>query len=464
MKLGHKLLGVSVIAIAAGCAGTNSNGIGSTSSFGGDTLGQPQSQFQQQVVTTATQAMQTGNAPQITGGENQLGFTLFQKLAKAEAGKNVCISPVSIGSVLSILYNGSAGDTRKQIGQTLAFGKLSPDQVNDANKNLQSMLANLDPNKVDLNIANSLWVDSGTALSTDFVQKDQQYYTAKVSSLDFKAPESPAAINDWVKTSTHGKIPTIVDTIPSDARLYVVNAVYFNGTWQKPFDKNRTQPQTFSMADGTQEQTPMMTQSGSFPYFISADATGVVLPYGSGRLEMDVVLPTGQDVTVLEKKLTPAVYSSWMKSLKPTSIQVSIPTFKFEYSSNMNDTLKAAGLTNAFDPQKADFSGMLDKTAPSGTQKLYLSEVKHKTFIDVNERGTEAAAATSAQISTMASILPGVRFTADHPFLYVIRDSITGSILFTGVVMDPKQATGDSGDKKPTQGANPAPLGKSAGN
>jgi serpin B len=460
MKRGQQVAGGLILAAAlGGCAGTN-NGLGATSSYGGDTLGMQQNQFQQQAVSTATKALKSGDAPLITSGENQLGFSLFDKLVKADAAKNVCVSPVSVGSVLGILYNGSGGDTRKQIGQALNVGKLSLDQINDANKNLQSVLSNVDPNKVELNIANSVWVDAGTPLSTDFVQKDQQYYTAKVSTLDFKAPESPSTINDWVKTTTKGKIPTIVDSIPPDARLYVVNAVYFNGTWQKPFDTNKTQPQTFSMVDGTQEQTPMMTQSGSFPYFIASDATGVVLPYGSGRLEMDVILPNGQDIAAFEKKLTPALFSSWVKAEKPTAIQVTVPTFQFDYASSLNDSLKADGITAAFDPTKADFSAMQDKSA-SSSQRLYLSEVKHKTFIDVNERGTEAAAATSAQINATATMLPGVRFTADHPFLYVIRDSITGSILFVGVVMDPKAspATGT----KTAQGAIPAPLGKTAG-
>ncbi len=449
MKTVQKFAGALVVVAAAGCAGSNSNGIGTTSPYGGDTLGTPQGQFQQQMVSSATAALQKGDAPEITKGENSLGFSLFQKLSKSDPKTNLCISPISVGSVMSMLYDGAAGDTRKQIGQALEVGKLSGDQINQANKDLQSVLTNLDPKKVDLSIANSVWADAATPLSSDFVQKDQQFYGAKTTTMDFKAPEAPAEINDWVKSSTHGKIPTIVDTIPAGARLYVIDAVYFNGTWQKPFDKNKTQPQTFNLGDGTMEQVPMMSQTGSFGYFTNGEASGVVLPYGSGRLEMDVILPpAGQTLANFEKKLGPGALAAWMKSVKPTSLQVTMPTFQFSFASNLNDVLKAAGVVSAFDPTNADFSGMLDKMAPAGTQKLYLSEVKHKTFIDVNELGTEAAAVTSGQISTMSTLLPGIKFTADHPFVYFIRDNVTGAILFVGSVQDPKETTEDGDPKK----------------
>ncbi len=431
-----------------GCAGTNGSTIGSTSSYSGDML-QPQNQGQQQAVSSATAALQKGDAPAVTSGEDALGLNLFQQLTKEKPDKNICISPVSIGSLLSMLYDGANGDTKKQIGAAMDFGKMTPTQIDEANKNLDAVLTNLDPKKVDLNIANSVWVDSGTALSQDFVQKDQQYYSAKVSTLDFKAPESPGTINDWVKSSTKGKIPRIVDSIPPDARIYVINAVYFNGSWQRPFDKSRTMPQTFTLTDGTEEQTPMMTQSGSFGYFTNSDASGIALPYGSGRLEMDFILPgAGQTVSNLEKKLAGGSLATWMKASKLTPIQVTVPTFKFDYSVSLNETLKAAGLANAFDPIKADFTAILDKSAPSAAQKLYLSEVKHKVYIDVNELGTEAAAVTSGQISAMATMMPGAKFTANHPFLYVVRDNQTGAILFAGSLMDPTQSTNSAPDKK----------------
>lgn len=440
----HKAAALTIfLACVAGCGGSNTTTVG-TPGYGGDLLTNSQ---RQDIATTATTRLTNGKAPQVTAGANQFGFDLFAKAVKAQPDKNICLSAVSIGSVLAMLADGSQGETRRQIDAALNVAKVNQSDIDEANKHFIEMMGNIDPDKVTLNIANSLWVNQGTQLNPDFAQKDQTYYQAKVSTLDFRAPEAASSINDWVNQSTRGKISTIVDRIPQDARLYVINAVYFKGAWKNPFDKNQTQSKSFTLADGkTTEQVPMMIQQTGFGYFATAEATGVTLPYGAGRLEMVVVLPAGRtDLPTLEKKLDLAMWAGWLKAVKPTMVLLTMPKFKSEFDVTLNEGLKGLGITDAFDPAKADFGNIQAKGA-TPAERLYLSLVRHKTYIDVNEQGTEAAAATSGEIRA-AAILRAQPFTADRPFLYFIRDTSTGAILFQGVLMDPLAASG--GDQKP---------------
>lgn len=446
------MAGLAVLSTAiAGCGGSSGTTLGTNGSYGSDGMGFNNTPQQQQAVAKATNALNMGVAPQLLSGVNQFGLEFFQKVTKAQPTENLCISPVSVSSVMGVLYNGTTGDTQKEIVSALKINKLKPDQINEANKNLSDVLTNLDPKKIDLNIANSMWVNSSLQLSPTFVQKDQQYYNAKVATLDFSSPTAPSTINDWCKESTKGKIPQILTTIPTGAQLVVLDAVYFKGSWQKPFDVNKTGPQNFTLTDGTKEQVSTMDQTGSFNYFTNADATGVALPYGSGRLEMDLILPgSGDDLPGLEKKLTSSALTSWFKKAKTQPLEVAMPTFQATYSMTLNDTLKSLGIVTAFDPLKADFSPLVGTGTVSSTSnpKLYLSSVKHKTYIEVNELGTEAAAVTGAVVSPSAVMLAPVHFSANKPFVYLIRDNQTGVVLFAGTVLDPSVKMAD-GDVKP---------------
>jgi serpin B len=408
----------------------------------------------QDVVTNATKMLSAGTALKVTSGINEFGFDLFRKLAAVKGASNVCISPVSVESVLAQLYGGAQGATQKQIATALGVQKLTPDEITEANRNLLSVLNNVDADKVQINVSNSLWVDTTVPINPDFIAKDEENYKAKVTTLDFHSKEAAPTINDWVKQSTNGKIPSIIDSVPPDARLYAINAVYFKADWTQPFKKERTHDQDFTLLDGTTKQTvPMMTQEGTFNYFATSDAIGVALPYGSGRLEMLLVLPTGKnDFAGLVKSLDGATWKNWLKAANSKSVTVTIPKFKSDYASGLNTALKSLGVLDAFDSTKADFGAMLVKatgTAPAA-QKLFLSDVKHKTYIAVDEKGTEAAAATSAQMSATAVRLT-VNFTADHPFIYAIRDTQTGTILFQGELTDPKGAATDPAPAKPAK-------------
>lgn len=424
---------VVLAGVLAGCGGTGDTTTFGNSPYGADMLTLNE---KQQLVSDATTALTTGAAPQVTTGIDQFGFELLRKQSKAQPDTNICISPVSVEQVIAMLYNGAAGATQKQIAGALAVPRLNSDQITDANKHLIDVLSNVDPEKVQLNISNSLWVDSNIALSPQFAQKNSDAYRAKITTLDFQSPTAPTTINSWVNDSTKGKIPQIIDKVPSDARMYVINAVYFKGSWQRPFNKDRTEPATFTLANGKTVQTPMMNQQGSFKYFSNAALSGLSMPYGSGRLEMVVLLPSSADgLPKLEKELDNTHWQKWTKALQESEVQVSLPTFTADYDATLNDSLKAIGLTDAFDPVKANFQSMLAPNSAS-SEKLYLSEVKHKTYIDVNEQGTEAAAATSGQM-TATAILRANTFNADHPFLYVVRDTQTGAIVFTGVLLNP---------------------------
>jgi len=425
---------IGLVIAAIGCGGTNAASVGSPS-YGGDILNNQQTQ---QVVNNATKALNEGDAPKLTASLNGFGFDLFRRVAAQTPKENVCVSPVSVSSVLAMLYNGSAGDTQKQIGQTLKAAKFTPDQINDAAKNLTAIFSNLDPDKVQLENTNSLWVNSGVTLSPDFVAKNETNLGAKVTTLDFHSADAPKTINDWVSEKTKGKIPTIVEKVPEDARLYVINTVYFKGKWSQPFRKELTEDRDFTLADGTKERVPTMSQTDSLGYFTNGDAVGVALPYGSGRLEMVIFMPGGKnDLTTLEKKLDANNWSAWMKTVKKQRVELTMPKFHTDFAADLNGALKSAGMADAFDPVKANFTNIEAKNATTKPEKLYLSDVKHKVSVDVNEEGTEAASATSGQVSATAIMLP-TKFTVDHPFLYAIRDTQTGAVLFFGAMLDPK--------------------------
>lgn len=445
MRLVNKLAGFGVLGLAiAGCGGSNTTTVGAPS-YGGDMLNNDQ---RQQVATAATKALNNGDATKYTAGVNAFGFDLFKKVVANSPKVSACVSPVSVGAVLAMLYNGADGETKKELSHALGVAKLSPDQLNDAGKNLNALLANVDPDKVTLDISNSLWVDAGVPLSPDFVQKNQATFDAKVSTLDFRSTDAPKTINDWVKDKTKGKIPSIVEKVPNDARLYVINAVYFKGLWSQPFKKENTHDGTFTLSDGTKETVPMMSQTQTFGYFSNGDVTGLTMPYGSGRLEMDVLVPS-KDVATVLKKLDAGTWADWMKNVNKRSVEVTLPKFTSEFQANLNDALKALGMSDAFSPIKANFTQIEAKggAVPAG-EKLYLSEVKHKTFVDVNEEGTEAAAVTSGEVRATAMMMP-TRFMADRPFIYAVRDTQTGAILFLGTMLDPKVAPAPATDASP---------------
>ena len=370
----------------------------------------------------------------LVSANTAFGFKLFAEVAKHDAGKNIFISPASVGLALAMTYNGAVGETKLAVERALEIQGLHHDELNRAYGQLRHALESADP-KVELDIANSLWAKKGVTFNPDFIQRNKQYYGAEATALDFAGPAAPSTINSWVSQKTKGKINQIVDQIDAQTILFLINAIYFKGKWSKEFDKAKTQDGTFTTGAAQQKHLPMMHQSGKYNYCEGKNFQAVSLPYGDGRASMYIFLPAaGSSLDEFQKNLTAYNWDAWMKQFAQTEGSIAVPRFKVEYEVGLNDALKALGMGVAFDANRADFSGIVQ-----GPGKVYISKVKHKTFAEVNEEGTEAAAVTSVEMrATSARIQKTFRMVVDHPFLCAIRDNKTGTMLFVGSITDPQ--------------------------
>jgi serpin B len=309
---------------------------------------------------------------------------------------------------------------------------LSRSEVAAGNQQLREELVNADKN-VRLDIANSLWLRKGVMLRKQFADDCDKYYRASVTTLDFARPSAVTTINDWCSKNTNGRIKQIVSELKPEEFLVLINAVYFKGSWTEEFDPKLTAPREFHMASGS-AQRQMMNREDRFRYREDDAMQAVVLPYGDERLNLYIFLPRDKDG--LAKFLTtfdlqPSTFTGFAEK-KGTVV---LPRFKIEFEQSLNATLKQLGMGIAFTPG-ADFSGMV---APPATAAI--SDVLHKTFVEVNEEGTEAAAVTGVKMMMTAMPRPEDKFSfvCDHPFLCAIRDDVTGSVLFLGAIYDPKQ-------------------------
>jgi serpin B len=363
---------------------------------------------------------------------NQFGFNLFNQFRQKDQNKSIFFSPLSVTLALAMTYNGAAGETQQAMARTLKFNEMSLSEVNQASAALMNSLKSSDP-KIELAIANSLWARQGVQFKEDSLTRNRQFFGAEIASLNFGDPQAKTVINNWVSKSTKGKIPSIIDQIDSQKVLFLINAIYFKGEWQKRFEKTLTKNQPFHSLSGAPKQVPMMSQSGNYHYYRGNKFQAVSLPYGNGGTHLLLFLPDkDSSLNDFLKNFTYQNCEGWIKGFRDTPGDIKIPRFKMDFESSLNQTLKALGMDLAFNPNRADFSGMRDQ------RDLFISEVKHKAIVEVNEEGTEAAAATSVGISvTSARPMPQrFSFIADHPFLMAIRDQQTGAILFMGVVTE----------------------------
>lgn len=370
---------------------------------------------------------------QLIAANTRFGFKLFAQIRQHTGNQNVFISPTSIAIALGMTYNGADGKTQQAMAKALGLQDMSLEDVNQGHAALEAYFESLDP-AVKLTIANSLWANQQVVFKPDFRQRNRRFYQAEVRNLDFSDPQAPTQINTWVQQQTQGKIQQIVDQIDPLDILFLINAIYFKGTWQEAFDPSQTQERPFNLLDGNQKQHPMMARSDQFLYLENEQFQAVSLPYAKGELSMDVFLPR-QDITLaaFEKTLTVDNWQSWMSQLRLRQGSLRLPRFRVESDLSLQQALEALGMAVAFDPDRANFSRMTDWDA-------FISEVRHKTFVDVNEQGTEAAAVTSVRIQTTAAVIdpePPFQMTVDRPFFFVIRDQQTGAVLFMGAINDP---------------------------
>ena len=371
----------------------------------------------------------------LISADNRFAFSLFGEIARQTSpDSNLFISPLSAAMGLAMAYNGAGGATQAEMQQVLQLDGMTLDDVDQSYRSLIGLLRGLDP-QVAFTIANSVWYDPNPvyAPTPDYLATTRTYFDARVESLDFKSPSAAPTINAWVSDQTHGKIPTIVpDPIPPDAVAYLINAIYFKGSWTARFDKGLTRPGTFRLANGAAATVPMMTHGHSVRvrYARAEGVTVLDLPYGGEAFSMTIVLPqVAGGIDSLVQGLTEERWRGWVAALDSGSLEVVMPKFTLTYGLTMNDVLRALGMPSAFcDAPHPDFT----RLNPSGA--LCISDVRHKTFVDVNEEGTEAAAATSVEISFTSLAAP---LQVDRPFVFAIRERLSGTILFLGRVMNP---------------------------
>lgn len=369
---------------------------------------------------------------QLVAANTAFAFNLMNRLEQDQPSANVFVSPYSVSSALQMTANGAAGETKAEMQQTLKTSGMSAPSLNAAFKALDEQLGNR--KDVTLNLANGLWVQNGFRIKPAFVDENQKFFRAELANVDFNEPQSAQTINDWTDQKTQGKIKQIVKfPFPPRTRLVLANAIYFKGKWVEPFKKEQTRPREFHLADGQTKQTPMMARQGRFSYEETPDFQAVKLPY-NGDLQMELYLP--QTNSNPQKLLVEASSNEdWRKGVQTSFRQsegsVTLPKFKMEYEVALNEPLKTLGIKRAFDAD-ADFSGIAD-------EPLFISQVKQKSYVDVNEEGTEAAAVTAVTVGARAIMMPQKRFVMvlDRPFFFVISDVNSGSILFMGVVNDP---------------------------
>ena len=367
-------------------------------------------------------------------GNTKFAFHLFTNLASKQPEENIFISPTSVALALAMTYNGAEGTTATEIGQTLQLpAEINQEEINQAFEALRLHLVSSDES-VKLAIANSLWLRQDFPLKEKFRQESENFYDAKVTELDFNQASAKDTINRWVKDNTAGKIEQIVDRItPSDV-LYLINAIYFKGNWTYKFEQNNTVEQPFNLGDGKVKQKPMMTRNGEYSYYENEQFQAVSLPYGKEeKLVMDIFLPReNSNLANFTQELNSENWQQWLQGFSKREGLVQIPRFKLEYEVPLKDALQSLGMKTAFNPAEANFSAM-----SSGS--VYVNGVKHKTFLEVNEEGTEAAGVTSIEFSVTSVGISVEPFTmvVDRPFFCAIRDRNTGSILFMGAIVEP---------------------------
>ncbi|MCG2460167.1 serpin family protein [Flavobacteriaceae bacterium F89] len=367
---------------------------------------------------------------QIVSANNEFAFSLFKKIAANEEKTNFMISPVSASLALGMVYNGAAGETRQAFDNTLHYGDATLEETNAVNQNIIDNLTYSGSGST-FKIANSIWVENTFPVKDSFTALNEKFYNAKVANMDFGDPQTLNTINNWASDNTNGKIPTILNNIDSNSILFAINALYFNSEWKYRFDADRTKDLPFHGDDGLPKSVAMMTMEQNLSYYFNDTFSSVVLPYKNDKYAMTLLLPhVDKSITDVVNIIDGDQWSQLQANFTSGNLTVTIPKFTFSYKKKLNDILKDLGLGIAFNPDLADFSELSD--VPT-----YISLVLQKTYIDVNEKGTEAAAVTAVGMG-VTSAGPGKPLVFDRPFLFAITEKETGSICFIGKVGMPE--------------------------
>lgn len=366
----------------------------------------------------------------IAEANNVLGMKLLKDLSAREEG-NIFVSPTSLYMALAMVYNGADGATKDEIAKVLEAEGLSAEEMNKANASMITKLAS-DSEDIELSIANSIWAKEGYTFRESFTESSQDYYNAKIETIDIADPASADAINEWVSDATNDKITEMAESpLPGNLVAMLLNAIYFNGTWQYPFDEDATRQQSFHLRDGSTTQVPLMTLDEQFAYLETDNFQAVSLPYGEGEMNMHVFLPAEtSSLDEFKETLDEETWAEWMPQFELQQGTVMLPKFEMEFEVNLNKPLQDLGMETAF--SSADLSNMFETA--SG---LFISEVKQKSFINVSERGTEAAAVTSISVGESGPPESLFEMKVNRPFFFAITDEETGVMLFVGSIENP---------------------------
>jgi len=388
------------------------------------------------VMTLSTQFL-CADPASVTGtvasANNAFALDLYARLSQQPG--NVLVSPFSVHTALAMTYAGARGETARQMAKALHF----PARDSDLHAGFAALLKEMNQANAagcELVIANSLWLQKNLSVKESFLKTTREQYAAHPNLVDFTAGEAVPRrrINEWVSAQTRGHIPEIVPPgmLNEDTRLVLVNAIYFKGIWAVEFDRSRTADSPFYLESGRAVLVPMMRQMADFGYVETKELQVLELPYTFNQLSMVILLPKkGHKLVDIEKNLTPDRIEQLRRKSRVQKVDVSLPRFKIQSDFRLNETLQAMGMVDAFLDGVADFSGMTDE------ERLFINAVLHKTYLEVDEAGTKAAAVTAVVMDRSAEPPAFVTFNANHPFLFLIRHNPTGAILLLGRVANP---------------------------
>ncbi len=372
----------------------------------------------------------------VSGSSEDFGLKLFRKTNELETGKNIFIAPLSVSYALGMTLNGANGETYNAMLNTLELNGLSQSEINQSFKSLMQLLTSIDP-KVNFQIANSIWYTNDLTVKDEFVSVNKNYFDALVKGLDFNDPMAAKTINSWVNENTNGKIQEIVeDPIKNDLMMFLINAIYFKGSWKYQFDPKYTSDDYFYLSDGSQINCKMMKVKSNYKYLSMDECQIIELPYGDGNYCMNIFLPKiGSDINSFIEDLTADKWNNWLAEMSETEVNLFLPKFTLEYKLEMKDVLSALGMSVAFTGD-ADFTRMHE---PS---ELCIGAVKHKTFVEINEEGTEAAGVTSVEMvrTSIGDNNKEVFMQINHPFVLLIKEKNSNAILFIGKIINPSLA------------------------
>jgi len=361
---------------------------------------------------------------------NEFAFDIFKNIISGEnEGKNVMISPLSISSALSMTINGANGETREAMLEALRLKGITVDAVNKAYRDLTKALISVDK-RVLISIANSVWTEDDFNVKKAFIDVLTQYYDAQSEAFDINDPNAPARMNAWIENKTNGLIKDIIESLDDNTVMLLINAIYFKGKWASEFDRTKTENLPFYLTSGS-VNVPMMKQKSDFSVYEGNGFVMAEFPYGQGNFVMDVILPDqSSSLSGTMNLITDANFNGWISQMRKRETDVTFPKFKYGFKKKLKDVLSNMGMGIAF-TDAADFSNISEQ------YDLLINEVTHQSFIETDEEGTEAAAATVVEIGLTSVGPTSFEFRMDRPFIFIIRETTTNSILFMGRVADP---------------------------